>query len=229
MLLTLAQRRRLAGAFAICSLATLALLANHPKTGAGHSLADLILAEARDQYINGVVHGGFIATLAVLVICFVFLAQALGTMRVPVVVGLVSFCIGCGALMASMTLDGLVLPGLAARLTATGHLDDAVEAKTLLTLFGATLRVSMPTGLLFQGVAVLGWSWAIVGSRGWRLVSGLVGFAIGVLLIFAILATPPRMSEHVLLGGIVLLSIWYLALAGLLWAQGAWPSTADHA
>jgi len=216
------MRYRLAGAFVLCSLATLTLLANHPMAG-GHGLADLIRAEARNQFADGLVHGGFIVTLSVLIVCFVFLSRLLGMARVAVVAGLVAFCVGCGALMASMVLDGFVIPAIAVRFTGMDSSDGLAQTQTLFILCGTLIRFLMPMGLLFQAAAMLSWSSAIVGSRGWRLAAGVFGLAAGVLLIGAISALLPRLREHILLGGIVVLAVWYFALAGVLCARNAWP------
>jgi len=218
------MRYRLAGAFAFCSLATLTLLANHPMAGA-HTFADLIKAEARNQFVDGLVHGGFIATLSVLIVCFVFLSRALGMARVAVAAAFVAFCIGCGALMGSMILDGFVIPAIAVRFSAMGSADALTRAETLFILCGALIRFLMPMGLLFQGVAMLSWSSVIVGNRGWRLAVGMLGVVGGVLLIGALLAAVPRLREHVLLGGIVVLAAWYLGLAGVLCARNGWPTS----
>src|SRR5271168_3922665 len=99
------QRRSLAAAFSLCALASLTLLASHP-SGSPGSFADLVRDEAAHQVIDGVVHGGFVITLVALIICFVLLSRFLGLAKPPVVIGLVCFCVGCGALMASMVLDG---------------------------------------------------------------------------------------------------------------------------
>jgi hypothetical protein len=217
MLPTDSMRYRLAGAFAFCSLATLTLLANHPAAGA-HTIADLIKAEARDQLSDAVVHGGFILTLSVLIVCFVILSRALGMARVAVVAGLVAFCVGCGALMSSMIVDGFVIPAIAVRFSSMGTADALTRAETLFILCGTLIRFLMPMGLLFQGVAMLSWSAAIVGRRGWRL-AGVFGLVGGVLVIGGVLAPLPRLAEHVLLGGIVVLAVWYLALASALYAR----------
>jgi hypothetical protein len=214
MLPTHSTRYRLAGAFAFCSLATLALLANHPAAGA-HTFADLIKAEARDQVAAGLVHGGFIVTLSVLIVCFVFLARALGMARVAIVAGLVAFCVGSGALMGSMVLDGFAIPAIAVRFSGSDA-DGLTQAQTLFILCGTLIRFLMPMGLLFQGVAMLSWSSVIVASRGWCRAAGVFGLAGGILLIGALLAPLPRLREHVLLGAIVVLAVWYLALAGVL-------------
>jgi hypothetical protein len=78
---------------------------------------------------------------------------------------------------------------------------------------------------LFHAAAMLSWSLAIIGNRGWRWAVGVFGIAAGLSLAAAIAVLLPVSGEHVLLGGIALLSLWYLALAGLLWARNSWPVT----
>jgi len=121
--------------------------------------------------------------------------------------------------VGSMIVDGFVIPAIAVRFNAMGNADPLTRAETLFILCGTLIRFLMPMGLLFQGAAMLSWSAAIVGSRGWPLVVGTFGVAGGIALIVAMLAPLPQMREHILLGGIVVLAVWYLALAGLLCAR----------
>lgn len=226
MLPTQSTRYRLAGAFVFCSLATLTLLANHPMAGA-HTIADLIDAEARNQFADALVHGGFIVTSSVLIVCFVFLSRVLGMARVTVVAGLVAFCVGCGALMGSMIVDGFVIPALAVRFSSLGSADALTKAETLFILCGTLIRFLMPMGLLFQSAAMLSWSSAIVGNRGWRRAAGVFGLAGGILLLGALLAPLPRLKEHVLLGAIAVISVWYLALAAALCGCNGWQAVSE--
>jgi hypothetical protein len=216
------ERRGLAAAFALCALASLTLLANHPNGGA-HSLADFIKEAASNQFRDGLVHGGFIVTLGALIVCFVFLSRCLGSARAPVVVGLVFFCIGCGALMASMILDGFATPVIAARIAGTDSPDNLLTAKALFILLGALIRSLMPMGMLLQSGAMLSWSSVIVRGRGLRRAVGAFGLAAALSLMVALLAVPAEMAAHVLLGGIALQAIWYFVLAALLFSRGSWP------
>src|SRR5689334_5369769 len=111
-----AQRRQVSAGLIVCSLAMLLLLAAHPAGQAGQPLIEVLRAEAADQYRDAMVHGGFIAVLCLLTVFFVRVSHAMGFDRVRVIAGLVSFCIGSLSLTASMTLDGLVIPTVAARL-----------------------------------------------------------------------------------------------------------------
>ena len=213
------QRRCLAAAFTVCALASLTLLANHPGGNPG-SFADLIKDEAAHQVIDGVVHGGFVVTLVALIICFVLLSRLLGLAKSSVVIGLVCFCAGCGALIASMVLDGFATPAIAVRFAGV---DDMQPAKTLFILVGTLIRFLMPMGLLFQFVAMLSWSWAIVKRPGFARAVGLLGSVVAIILIVAIFTIPTAMAAHVILGGVALQAIWYLAIASLLFNRASWP------
>ena len=215
------QRRGLAAAFTVCALASLTLLANHPGGNPG-SFADLIKDEAAHQVIDGVVHGGFVVTLVALTICSVFLSRLLGLAKPPVVIGLVCFGAGCCALIASMVLDGFATPAIAARFAGV---DDLQPAKTLFILVGTLIRFLMPMGLLFQFVAMLSWSWAIVKKPGLSRAVGLLGSVVAITLIVAILAIPTAMAAHVILAGVALQAIWYLAIAVLLFSRAPWPTS----
>jgi len=211
------ERRGLAAAFSLCALASLTLLASHPSGSPGR-FADLVKDEAAHQVIDGVVHGGFVATLVALIICFVLWSRFLGLAKPPVVTGLVCFCVGCGALIASMVLDGFATPAIAVRFAGN---DDLQPAKTLFVLVGTLIRFLMPMGLLFQFVAMLSWSSVIVkGPRLARAV-GLAGLVVATFLVVAIFAVPSVMAAHVILAGVTLQAIWYLAIAALLFKS--WP------
>jgi hypothetical protein len=207
--------RGLGTAFALCALATLTLLANHPNDGA-RNLADFIKQEARNQFADGLVHGGFIVTQGALSVCFLLLSRRLGPDRVAVVIAMVAFLIGGGALMASMILDGFASPAIAVRLAGADSADNVLMAKTLLIFLGTLIRFLMPMGILLQSVAIFAWSSVIATGRGLSRAVGVFGWVAAVTLIVVLLAAPATMAAHVLLGGILLQATWYLALAALL-------------
>jgi hypothetical protein len=206
------RQRVLAAALAACGLATLVLLAKHPAANA-KTFADVLQGEARDQLVAGIVHGGFIATLSVLLICFVYLSRYLGQDRVPVVVGLVAFCIATGAMMASMIVDGFVVPAIAVKFLDVSAPGDLASARTLFSLCGTLIRFLMPMAMIFQAIAMLGISLALLGQSGMARGAAIYGICVGLLLGGAILLAPAPMLEHLLLLGIVLQAFWYFAIA----------------
>jgi hypothetical protein len=68
---------------------------------------------------------------------------------------------------------------------------------------------------------MLSWSCVIGAGRGLRRAVGAFGIAAALALIVGIFAVPPTMAAHVILGGIVLQSLWYFAIAGLLLTPGS--------
>jgi hypothetical protein len=205
-------QRALACAFALCSAATLILLSAHP-AAAEHTIAEILQAEVRDQARDGVVHGGFIVISALLIVCMAELARVLGSARALVTTGFVAFCVGAAALMMSMTLDGLVVPAIAKRCLSEGTAQSLASAQTLLLFCGSCIKVLMPMGLLFEGVAMLSYSVAAFARR-WAWL-GAFGVAAGI----GILSSPlllPALGPHLLIGAIVVQSAWYLGIAGAL-------------
>jgi hypothetical protein len=203
--------RALAAGLALCGVATIALLASHPGAGA-QSFAELLKGEARDQLAAGVIHGGFIVTLGALLVCFVFLCRYLGQERLPVVLGFVAFCVASGALMFSMLVDGFVTPAIAVRFTTTVPADLA-SARTLLVMCGTLIRFLMCMGIIFQGIAMLGISWVLVGRGGFARGAGIYGLLVGMTLCSVLFVVPRSRLEHVLLGAILLQAVWYLAVS----------------
>lgn len=215
------ERRGLAAAFALCALAMLTLMATHPTGGAG-SLAEVLKDEAANAVTDGLVHGGFIVTLGALVVCLVLLSRRLGSVRLPVTIGLTAFCIGTGPLIASMILDGFVTPALAVRFVDAAGADNLTMARTLLIFCGTVIRFLMPIGILFQSVAMLAWSLVIVKQPRLGGSVGAFGLLAGLALIVALPAVRSALMPHVLLAGIALQAIWYLALAALLCSRASW-------
>jgi hypothetical protein len=166
-------------------LATATLLAFHP---GGGGFAEFLKAEARNQLIDGVVHGGFVLTLSILIVCFVFLARLLGSARVAVVAGLVAFCIGCGGLIASMLLDGFVSTAIAARFAGAQGPQELAMAKTLIVFCSTSMRFLMPLGESFQAAAMLSWATILLSGQGLRRAVGVFGSVSAILLIVALTA-----------------------------------------
>jgi hypothetical protein len=126
----------------------------------------------------GVVHGGFIVLQCVLMVCFVIWSRMLGSRRLAVVVGMVMFCVGCGALIGSMLLDGFVSPALEARYTA-----DPGSARILLSFCGTLMRFLMPLGLMLQSVAMLSWSSVLLKEAGVTRAAGVFGVVCALTVI----------------------------------------------
>jgi hypothetical protein len=218
---TLNSNRALAYVFVLCAVATFVLLSAHP-AGGGHSFVEILQVEARDQVKDGVVHGGFILISAILIVCLAVLSRILGPERVSVTVGFVAFGIGAAALMMSMGLDGLVVPAVAARCLREGTAQSLASGQTLLLFCGACIKILMPTGLLFEGAAMLSYSVAMFARR-WVWAGGF-GVASGIAVLIGPLLLS-GLAPHFLIAVIVVLCVWYLCVAGALWLENSRAAT----
>ena len=197
-----------------CAVATVALLANHPG-GASHSFADMLRSEAANQVSDAVVHGGFIAVMAVELVCFAGLAVRLGPVRTPVLAAMIFTAAGFLALAGSMIVDGLVTPALAARYLA-GPADGLDAARPLLALCGVLIRFLMPMGLAFQAAGTLAWGAALLSGRGFARATGIGGLALGASILVALAVTVSGMNPLVLMGAIAGQAVWIVAVGWVL-------------
>ncbi len=196
-------------AIAILSIATgiaaFALLASHPE-GDAHSFVEVLKDEAANRTADALVHGGFIAVLALQTICYAAFSKRIGRGGGA---GLVLFAFGAAFLSASMLLDGLVTPALAVRYLAK---PDKVEfARSLFVLVGTLISLLMPAGLAFQSTAVAWW-----GATLWTTsrAASLAGLVLGIGAFAALAATAGAMNPLVLMGAIAATSVWAM-VAGI--------------
>lgn len=174
-------------------IAAFALLAGHPE-GDAHSFAEVLENEAANRAMDALVHGGFIVVLALQTICYA---------RLKSPVGLILFAFGTAFLSASMLLDGLVTPALAARYLTK---PDKIEyARSLFVLVGTLISLLMPIGLAFQSAAVAWW-----GATLWTTsrIASLAGLALGIGAFAALAATAGTMNPLVLMGAVAATSLW---------------------
>jgi len=199
---------RIAGIFlSACALTSLVLLAIHPGEG-GKTFAEALRAEAAAQAINGIVHGGYVALLSLELAALAVLAQV--TKRPAMTAGLALFGLGVVALSASLLIDGLVLPAIAAKYLAV---PDKIEfAKSLFVLCGTFIKVLMPLGLMLQAGGILFFGIAQAHCQTSR-VSGGLGIVIGAVAVVAV--GMMGLQPIVVMASIAAFSLWF-AWFGLL-------------
>ena len=204
-----ADRSPVSGAVLLATaIATIALLLNHPG-GQATDFAGVLKEEAANLFMDGVVHGGFIVVLAIQLACYAIFCGRIGW-RPLAIAGLAFFAIGAAMQMASLTLDGLVIPRIAARYLAAPP-DKLPYAKSLFVLCGIAIQLLMPMGLFFQGAGVASWGATLVKTaRGTGLFGALIGIAVAVMAAGALVT---GMSELLMIA-IGLLAAW-AAIAGI--------------
>ncbi|HEX4295270.1 MAG TPA: hypothetical protein VHZ29_14135 [Rhizomicrobium sp.] len=185
-------------------IAAFALLANHPG-GAAHDFAGVLRDEAANRVMDAVVHGGFIAVLALQTVCYAIFSARIGFSRATAAAGLIFFAFGTAFLSASMVLDGLVTPAVAAKYLAA---PDRIEfARSLFVLIGTLIGFLMPIGLAFQSAAIACWGWALSASRLSR-AAGVFGLALGAISLAALASNLAAPNPLVLMGAIAATSVW---------------------
>jgi hypothetical protein len=196
---------RSAGILAIATgIAAVALLANHPG-GEAHDFAGVLRDEAANRVMDAAVHGGFIAVMAMQTVCYAILSARIGFSRAASVAGFVFFAFGVAFLSASMVLDGLVTPAVAAKYLAAPN---KIEfARSLFVLIGALIGFLMPLGLAFQSAAIACWGWALAAS-GVSRAAGVFALALGAVALAALATSFTAMNPLVLMGAIAATSVW---------------------
>jgi hypothetical protein len=194
----------LVGLVAIATgIAGFALLALHPG-GEARDFVGVVKEEAANLVMNAVVHGGFIAVLAVQMVCYAVLSRWIGLARAASVAGLVFFAAGAAFMAASLLLDGLVTPAIAARYVAKP--DKIESARVIFVLIGSLVSFLLPIGLAFQSAAIAAWGWALTatGSR----TAGIAGLVLGAAMFAMAAASLATMNPLFLMGAIVGTAIW---------------------
>jgi hypothetical protein len=208
---TIPQHRAVGVLIIATGVLSLALLALHPG-GDAKTFADVLKNEASNRLADGIVHGGFIAVLAVQLVCYVVFSARLGLSRASTIAGLVFFAMGAMFLCGSMVLDGLATPAVAARyLAAPAKIE---FAKALFVLIGTLIGVLMPIGLMFQSAAIAMWGWALAQSRQSPKL-GYVSAAVGASLV-AVLTMGFGASNPIILMSALAVTAGWAATVGVL-------------
>ena len=206
-----ADRSRVVGAVLLATaIATVALLLNHPGESAT-DFAGVLKEEAANQLANAAVHGGFTIVLAIQLACYAIFSGRLGWQRGPAITGLVFFLIGAALMTASLIVDGLVIPQLAARYVAAPP-DRLPNARSLFLLCSVAIQFLMPMGLFWQGAGITAWGAAAMRSTR---IGGMAGVLIGLAVIAATVGAAVSGQQMLLMLAIMGLAVW-AAVAGAL-------------
>jgi hypothetical protein len=193
----------------LSAIASVALLASHPE-GSAHDFAGMLRGEAASRLADAIVHGGFIAVLAIQLVCYAALSVQLGATRVAVMAGFILFAIGTAALMGSLLIDGLIIPDLAAR-----NVGLAVEKQNLVrgafAFAGAAIKVLMPMGLLLQGSGIAAWGVSLAKPAS---ATAIAGFVLGAAIVAAPVVSIATANPMILMLAIPGTALW-AAIAGL--------------
>ncbi len=192
------------------AIASLALLAAHPGETAT-DFAGVLREEAANRTVAGIVHGGYIAVLVLQIVAYAKFSARLDLRRLSPLAGLVFFATGTVILSASLLLDGLVIPDLAARYAdAPAKIE---SARTLFVFCETAIGFLMPMGLAFQGAAIASWGAAL-----WRTsrIAGMIGVLSGIGMLGALAASIARPNPLFVMGSLIVPMLWAFIAAALL-------------
>jgi len=213
-----ASSTRGVGALLLLSTAAqILLLALHPETSA-HDFAGMMREEAAGQTMDAIVHGGFVVLLGIQLVCYAILSARLGLAHTATVAALIFFAIGSAFLMASVTIDGLILPRVAGHYAhATPEMQNSVRA--VFAFGAAAIGWLMPIGVFFQGAGIASWGLRLMHvarqSGGAAL---LLGVGIAAMPVVALVGANPALIMFALLGT----ALW--ALIGGVWLMRRLPA-----
>ncbi len=190
-------RRRSGAALIVAAVLSVALMSHHPTSVAAHGSLGVF------------VHGGMLLLLFVLLTGFTVFAAVRGLGRLAVLAGLVAYTISTFANIGAATINGLVVPALAAR-------DGAEPGHDVFLLAWESNQALALLAVVAIGIAFLCWSVDLLGERrgGARLL-GAAGVAAGVLPAGALLAGGYGMNVQVAF-------VVYAVHAAWTAAAGAW-------
>lgn len=216
------------------SLLTIAFMIYHPTIRA-KGLTELVDEFARQQWVNGLVHGSLIALMGLLVVGFSCLSSRMGWQHPLVRAAFISYGMGVIAMIAAALISGFIIPdfveGYQARLTHQMKLSDhghAVQSlpadpspaasheqlKSMLQIMGLARsgnQVCSRMGVLASSVAYLLWSLVLLRSKGVVKWVGILGTIAGLLLTASLLLGYLPMNVHGMLVFVGVQACWSVA------------------
>lgn len=200
----------------LCAVASLGLLMAHPDGAGSPVLIDVLRSEASQRLRSAIVHGGFVLVLVLELAGFAALAVRVGPRRTVVLTAMTFAIVGAGLLAASMIIDGLVTPAVAATY-AVASPERQEASRALLVLIGASVRVLMPMGLAFQGAAAIAWGVVLVPREGGLRIAGVIAIVAGAGVLLGAGVSLQIQSPHILMFALAVRTVWTLTAGGLLW------------
>jgi hypothetical protein len=202
---------------------SLLLLALHPHE-AGTTLDAVIGGIAAHAVADAWVHGGMMLVLALLLAAMVLLTRDALAPAPVAVVAAVLFGAGCMLMTSSLVLDGFVVPQIAQRYAGDTVAPVREGLLTMIKLCGTTIHNLMPLGLTGQVLAVLLWSVALVRESGARRAVGAAGACLAIAVAAAVRLGLDE--QHLLLGALAALALWYVGFGVALWRHHPAPARA---
>jgi hypothetical protein len=220
-----ADSSRLAGfvivASAVASITAVALDGMASGSDALSVMQSMVKLQASHQFVHIVA----MACLAGLTFGYSVLSQRLGLRRAPVLAGLVTYGFGSMLMMIAAVIDGFISTDIAAMFV--GKSPEAVKAGYWMIQAasnGALIDLAR-VSWVFQSIAALCWSVALLGEKAYARKIGMLGLVVGTLPAVAVFQAGSAMTDTVVITILLLQAVWNLAAASVLIKGAAGQAT----
>jgi len=185
------------------------------RSGGGGNPLEILQGIARLQLLKEVVHGIAIASVCAYGFGYAALARRLGLQRPLVLAGLVTYLLGCAAMIGATILDGFVTPHIAADAISAAP-ERVAFAYNLVHYLGVVLNDLAKLGWILQAAASLAWSLTLIREGGFNRMIGLIGLLSSALVGVVVIGSATNMSMTSLLSVLLAQLIWNIAAAVVL-------------
>jgi len=175
-------------------------------------MQSMVATQPMHQFVHVVAMtclGGFMYGYSVL-------SQRLGLHRTPVLIGLTSYGLGTVLMLLAAVIDGFVSTDAAAMFLAGAPSGLDTGLQIINTLSGVLLPDLARVAWVFQSVAAVAWSIALLRDRGMQRTVGGIGLVAGALPAVIVSIVGTQMTDAVVVGILLAQAIWNLSAAALL-------------
>lgn len=193
------------------SIVMVVFMAMHPSAHT-QDFASLLDELAKGAAFNGFVHGTLMIAGCIVFLGLFGLAERLGLARPLVRSGLIAYAIGQFAGIGAATVNGFLVPGLAAKYASS---DPATldRVRPMLALCFEVNHTLARLDVFAMSIAVLLWSTVLAHWPGTSRIIGIAGIACAALPLAALLAGRLPMNIHGFGAFILLQSLWSFSIA----------------
>jgi hypothetical protein len=182
----------------------------------GKDALSIMQSMVATQPMHQFVHVVAMTCLAGLMYGYTVLSQRLGLNRAPVVIGLTSYGLGTVLMLLAAVIDGFVSTDAAAMFVSGAPAAAETGYQIIRTLSGVLLPDLARVAWVFQSVAAISWSIALLRERGMQRTVGAIGLVAGALPAVIVSIVGTQMTDAIVVGILLAQAVWNLAAATLL-------------
>jgi hypothetical protein len=199
------------------ALATLTAVSHHPVIKARNT-EDFFAQIPQTAFSDRLVHGALIFCGLLLLSAFCRFAQRQGIQRNPVLLGLIFYAVGTGALIFAAMIDGFFVPAIGMSYL---HADGSTVETGFALLRSCSIAIQLFTkaSIIATSIAIVLWSISIVRVGRTAMLAAAVG-VLAALAQFSILIYGGQViTAHTIVFVVVAQMIWYFVI-GILLTRG---------